>query len=143
MLRFQVDAWATEGKLFLTFFPDAQRKFAGPEDRLFVGGDEEECLPALSVIRQAEGIAFDAEEVAQVGGEEFAAFLVASMGLVAAPVQYSTFISEYLEQLPLNGGVPILLIGHAHLRVIEHASGRFDFDRDGMPVLEADRHVSP
>ena len=30
-----------------------------------------------------------------------------------------------------------------HLRVIEHASGRFDFDRDGMPVLEADRHVSP
>ena len=64
MLRFQADAWATEGKLFLIFFPEAQRKFAGPEDRLFVGGDEEECLPALSVIRQAEGIAFDAEEVA-------------------------------------------------------------------------------
>ncbi len=51
MRRFQADAGAIEGKLFLTFFPEAQRNFAGPEDRLFVGGDEEECLPALSVIR--------------------------------------------------------------------------------------------
>ena len=29
MLRFQADAWATEGKLFLIFFPGGQRNFAG------------------------------------------------------------------------------------------------------------------
>ena len=65
----------------MTFFPEAQRNFADPENRLFVGGDEEARLPTFSVIRQAEWIAFDAEEVAQVGGEEFAAFLVFPVSL--------------------------------------------------------------
>lgn len=64
MRRFQADAWATEGKLFLIFFPEAQRNFADPANRLFVGGDEEARLPALAVFRQAEWIALDAEEVA-------------------------------------------------------------------------------
>ena len=59
------------------------------------------------------------KNIAQVGGEKLAAFLIAPVGLVAAPVQNASLLGEGLEQLPLNGGVPILLIGHAHLRVIE------------------------
>ena len=94
----------------MIFFPEAQRNFADSENRLFVGGDEEACLPTLSVIRQAEGIAFDAEEIAQVGGEEFAALLIVPVCLVAAPVQNSSLIGEGLEQLPLNGGFPFFLL---------------------------------
>ena len=55
----------------------------------------------------------------------------------------TSLLGEDLEQFPLNGGVPILLIGHAHLGVVEYASGRFRLDGNGMPVLEADRHFAP
>jgi len=85
-LIFQADAQTKTRKLFLIFFPMAQRNFAGEDGWLFVWGNKEECLPTFSVICQTEGVAFDAKEVTQVGGEDFTTLLVFPVGLVTAPV---------------------------------------------------------
>ena len=96
-LIYQADAQTKTRKLFLIFFPMAQRNFAGKDRWLFVGGNKEECLPTFSVICQAEGIAFDAEEVTQVCSEDFPAFLVPPVGFVAAPIQHAVLVGESLQ----------------------------------------------
>jgi hypothetical protein len=87
------------------------------------------CLPSLAVIRHAKWIAFDPEEFAQVGGEESGGGLVASLGLLAAPVQNPLLLGEGLEQFPLSGGIAVLLVDHAPLCVGDNVSSRLDFDR--------------